>query len=299
MRSPLPADVHKALTDAHGRVLDVTALEGGLRNHSYRVRTADGSELAVRLPGKQSSLIERDAEVRHAIAAAEVGVAPKLDRSTSESGVLVFDFVGAPGLAPAELGDRRVLTRVARLVRRLHGTAGFGGHFDLAAARRAYVAEAAATGVEMPSWYGDLVSTVEAMEATLLADEPPVASHNDLVPANILDDGSRSWLIDFEYSALNVPSFDLGTLIAAGGLDRELSDHLVSTYWGERAAKHTAQARAWSLIQRYSYLPWARLQSAEVRRADPSCWAEGGPSGLVDLRVELKGWASSVLDWGS
>ncbi len=289
MSSSLPADVLEALATLDGPILSVTPIEGGLRNRTFRVRTGDGSVLVVRLPRAAAAQIDRGVELSNAMAAAMAGVAPTVDPRTSESGLLVTDFVDASALLPADLGDPHTLTRVARQLRRLHRTAAFVGQFDLAASRRSYVVEAAETWVQLPEWYGDLVPTVEAMEAALLAEEPWVASHNDLVPANILDDGSRCWLIDFEYSAPNVASFDLGTLIAAGGLDLEAADHLVSTYWRKRSAKRTAQARAWSYVQRFSYLPWARLQLADVRRDDPSQWADGGPAGLGDLHSALTG----------
>ena len=37
-----------------------------------------------------------------------------------------------------------------------------------------------------------------------------VFGHNDLLPANFLDDGKKIWLIDWEYAGFNSPLFDLG-----------------------------------------------------------------------------------------
>ena len=39
-----------------------------------------------------------------------------------------------------------------------------------------------------------------------------VACHNDLLAANIMDDGARVWLIDYEYSGNNDPCFELGNI---------------------------------------------------------------------------------------
>lgn len=299
MTEALPADVLEALTKVAGRVVDVQRLEGGLRNRTFRVRTADGADLAVRLACGESAQSDREAELANAAAAAEAGVAPAVKRMPFDSLVLVTDFIDGAALLPADLEDPAVLTRIARVVRELHGTRGFVGRFDLAASRRSYVAEVEVTGVQLPRWYGELVPAVEAMEAVLLAvDEPLVASHNDLVPANLIAEGERVWVIDFEYSAPNLASFDLGTLVAAGGLDRDAAGHLVSTYWGMPSIRRISQARAWALIQRVSYLPWARAQASEVRRDDPSHWADGGPAGLDDLHGALTGsrWADLQAD---
>ena len=41
-----------------------------------------------------------------------------------------------------------------------------------------------------------------------------VCGHNDLLSANFLDDGSRIWIIDWEYAGYNSPLFDLGDLVS-------------------------------------------------------------------------------------
>ncbi len=46
-----------------------------------------------------------------------------------------------------------------------------------------------------------------------------VVGHGDLLAANILDDGSRLWLIDWEYGGFNSPLFDLAGLASNNGLE--------------------------------------------------------------------------------
>ncbi len=45
-----------------------------------------------------------------------------------------------------------------------------------------------------------------------------IFGHNDLLPANFLHDGTRMWLIDWDYAGYNSPLFDLGGLAANNGL---------------------------------------------------------------------------------
>ena len=64
---------------------------------------------------------------------------------------------------------------------------------------------------------GDSRMTGELPRYLALADEleraqaalPIVFAHNDLLPANFLDDGKRLWLIDFEYAGFSTAMFDL------------------------------------------------------------------------------------------
>ena len=52
--------------------------------------------------------------------------------------------------------------------------------------------------------------------------------HNDLLAANVIDDGEKIWLIDYEYSGNNDPCFELGNLWAECGLSTDALAALVA-----------------------------------------------------------------------
>ena len=58
-----------------------------------------------------------------------------------------------------------------------------------------------------------------------------VFGHNDLLCGNILDDGKRLWLIDFDYAGFNSPLFDLGGLASNNGLSAEQEDWMLESYF--------------------------------------------------------------------
>ena len=58
-----------------------------------------------------------------------------------------------------------------------------------------------------------------------------VLGHNDLLPANILDDGGRLWLIDWEYGGFNSPLFDLGGLATNNGLGADQEQDMLERYF--------------------------------------------------------------------
>jgi thiamine kinase-like enzyme len=60
-----------------------------------------------------------------------------------------------------------------------------------------------------------------------------VFGHNDLLPANIIDDGERLWLIDFDYAGFNSPLFDLANLASNNQLSEDQEHRLLDTYFGE------------------------------------------------------------------
>ncbi len=79
------------------------------------------------------------------------------------------------------------------------------------------------------------------MERVLaLAPEPLVPCHNDLLAANVLDDGGDLRIIDYEYSGMNEPSFELGNAVAEAGLGADALAELCTGYYG--AARRRASS---------------------------------------------------------
>ena len=56
--------------------------------------------------------------------------------------------------------------------------------------------------------------------------------HNDWMAANILDDGARLWLIDWDYAGFNSPLFDLGGLASNNQLDAVQEAEMLALYFG-------------------------------------------------------------------
>ena len=64
---------------------------------------------------------------------------------------------------------------------------------------------------------------------------PIVFGHNDLLPANFLDDGARLWLIDYEYAGFGTAMFDLaGAASNAGMSTRRETDALLARLFRPR-----------------------------------------------------------------
>ena len=90
---------------------------------------------------------------------------------------------------------------------------------------------------------GDSRMTAELPRFLALADEleraqkplPIVFGHNDLLPANFLDDGERLWLIDFEYAGFTTAMFDLAGIASNAEMSETEADSLLAAYFGAEA----------------------------------------------------------------
>ena len=58
-----------------------------------------------------------------------------------------------------------------------------------------------------------------------------VFGHNDLMAANLLDDGNRLWLIDWGYAGFNSALFDPGGLASNNSLTEHQETHMLELYF--------------------------------------------------------------------
>ena len=73
---------------------------------------------------------------------------------------------------------------------------------------------------------------------------PIVFGHNDLLPANFLDDGKKLWLIDFEYAGFNTAMFDLAGAASNAGMTAGESEELLAEYFGREPDENLLRSHA-------------------------------------------------------
>ncbi|MGL5851009.1 MAG: phosphotransferase [Phycicoccus sp.] len=239
----------------------VTRLPGGLTNLNYRVRTSSGLDVVVRVSSPDTGLlgVDREAEWRNSLTAAAAGVgAPVVDHLPGR-GVLVVGFL--PGRTCTDDDVAANLARVAAAVRRLHAGPAFVGRFDMLALRRDYDRVVRERGFAVPDGYRELERLLVPVEA-LLRDAPDrlVPCHNDLLAANLLDDGGDIRIVDYEYSGMNVAPFELGNLAAEVGLAPDALGALCDAYLGRHDDAFLARAELWGAVARYGWVLWGVIQ---------------------------------------
>jgi thiamine kinase-like enzyme len=216
-----------------GRVEPVP-LSGGISNHNFLVDDA-GQKFMVRI-GEDIEVhnVLRRFELAASRAAEAAGISPAVVHA--EPGAIVFSFVEGRTLRPEGVRDPAMLERILPLVRRCHteipkhfrGPAPFFWVFQVI---RNYAARLRDDGSRMVPDLPRLLGAAEELERTVGPIEP-VFGHNDLLAANLIDDGTRLWLLDWEYGGFNSPLFDLGGLASNNELSAEQEDWLLEAYYG-------------------------------------------------------------------
>jgi thiamine kinase-like enzyme len=257
-------DVNRALDTVPVLVAprEVEPLRGGLTNQSYVVTTRFGQFVA-RFSATPSAalLIDREAEARNCQLAAECGAGPRVVAYRPGVDLLVTAWLEGRTLASANLAIPDVLDRVITAVHRLHRAPRFAGNFDIFSIQRRYLVVVLDRGFRLPAGYLEYMPRVADIDTALaVRSQPKVPCHNDLVASNLIDDGERVWIVDYEYAGNNDPAFELGSMWGQAGLPVAWLDDAVIRYYGALRHDLIARVRLYGLMANYSWTLWASIQ---------------------------------------
>jgi thiamine kinase-like enzyme len=217
--------------------IEVDALAGGLTNRNFRVTDRDGESFVVRL-GQDipEHGVMRFNELAAARAAFAAGITPEV--LYASKGILVSRFIEGTVLTPAQVRDPQMLERVVALLRSCHRDV--APHFQGPAlifwvfqVIRGYIRVIESRGGGPTSLE---LKTMAARATRLEQAVGPVQivfAHNDLLAANLINDGKRLWLIDWDYAGFNSPLFDLANLSTNNELSPDLQEAMLNQYFGE------------------------------------------------------------------
>lgn len=262
----------------------LTPLSGGITNRNYRIDLAGRHErFVVRLAGNDTHLLGISREVEHAatVAAAGVGVGPEVIAFLRPEGYLVTRFIDGTPLAELDVHAPQVLQRVAESVRRVHQGPAIPGLFVPLRIVEAYAALATARGVRIPPEYDLALAVARRIELGLLSNPLELRPcHNDFLPGNLIDDGTRMRIVDWEYAGMGDPFFDLGNFSVNNGLIADEDEAFLAAYDGQPPRRdRLARLTLMRIVSDFREAMWGVLQQ-----------------GISTLDVDFRGYAGEHFD---
>ncbi len=230
---------------------NIEPLEGGITNLNFLVSDS-GSKSVVRLGSDiPEHLVYRSNEIIVSEAAYQIGVSPKL--IYNEPGVLVLEFIESKTLEPKTV--RENLNKIVPIIRKIHDEipnklSGQPQIFWVFYVIKYYSNYLSNNNSSHISLIPSLLKKAEKLEK-LSSPREIVFGHNDLLAANFLDDGSKIWVVDWEYGGFNDPLFDIGGLSSNNDLDENLENEVLEMYFKEKPSK--------DLIIKYNAMKTASL----------------------------------------
>ena len=208
-------------------------LSGGITNKNY-IAFDDQSKYVVRIgediPVHQVMRFNELAASRAAFAA---GLSPEV--VYHEPGILVLQYIESQTLTAEMVCQQERLEKILPLIKICHREVpkylrGAALVFWVFHVIRDYAATLEAGQSRHLSLLPGLLGISESLEA-ISNPTNIVFGHNDLLPANFLDDGGRLWLIDWDYAGFNSPLFDLGGLASNNGLSEQQETWMLENYF--------------------------------------------------------------------
>ena len=230
------AKVQQALAEAFPKD-DVDRLEPGPTGASgavtYRVRRRPGATGGDHLLRIEGNLIPGRNVHQYANlqAAAAAGIAPPVRIADDTTGILVMQWVDAQPLAAHPGGPEGLLHDVGQLITRLQQIDPFPADTDWAEKVGQLLAYVQHGGIFAPGVLDDIAGAYTRIRQAWPRDPKTfVPAHNDPNASNILFDGDRLWLIDWETSSPNDPLVDLAVAANQLAPTEALRDALLTAW---------------------------------------------------------------------
>lgn len=190
-------------------------IPGGRTNRNFKV-IAPGVDqpLVLRINNQRGRLLgidrQDEAQIAHTVALA--GIAPEPIYRDPSQRFALLPFIEARTWNGADFANPMQRKRLLGVLQKVRG-------LNPATARRSYVAylsdywtllnRAQAVDTGLTERWLDFLPLLHAFDN---AEWHPKLTHHDMIPENVLDTGSRLYLIDWEYAAIGHPDIDLWSI---------------------------------------------------------------------------------------
>ncbi|MUV36961.1 Protein LicA [Lentibacillus sp. JNUCC-1] len=268
--------VKEALQLEGATVSDIRPV-GGMTNVNYAVKV-DGEGFIVRLPGVGTDeLVNREAERDNLIFATGLGINPELVYIDVETGMKISrEIQDSTTLTDELVRDPAIMRQVVEVLHKLHKSPhAMKNRFDLRGLLTHYerlVREAApATFQKYTRMQGRIYDLLAYYESLNVKELP---CHIDTGCFNfILSGAGELYLIDWEYSGMFDPMWDVAAFMLESDFDAAEEGMFLSTYFG-RTPRHEEKQRVHmhKIFQDYLWSLWTVYK--ETQGADHGTYAE-------------------------
>ena len=206
----------------------ITAMPG-YTNFNYRL-CIGVDDWVLRLPRTATdAFIDRAAEAYNQTLAHELGLAPQAVWRNTNGMTLTPTLRHSRNLRASDFDNNARLQTIVRPLQQLHRSGlEFHGRETLGALLLRHYELLDST---QRAGYAPRIEQAQRILSLLEHEQEPwVASHRDLVMGNLLLEHERLWIIDWEYSAMASPYWDLATLCNEADLDQQQSRCLLQAY---------------------------------------------------------------------
>jgi thiamine kinase-like enzyme len=241
-----------------GRRLEWRQLFGGLAHVTYAVSTDAGSRYVVKFLTQEMDdfglMIPIPDLIANTVAAGESGVGARVVQALPGLPALVLEYIDGRTLDTPDLARADYIPRIGGAIRDLHAKAPpMRNATVIWKFLEDYLGLIGQHSLACPAGILDWLPTVRRIETALAVNAlPPVPSNNDLLAKNVMDDG-RIRIIDYDFSGMNDPMFDVGDLAMEGDYDADQIRVACIAYFGTHDPVQFARASLFGIAAQYTW----------------------------------------------
>jgi thiamine kinase len=256
----LAAEVLKLPDNA---IRTVERIEHGVTNESWIARTTQRS-LVVRFnsPHAADLGVDRQSEKRVLQIASHAGVGPRVLRCDLDAQVLITELLPGTPWSVEYARSTTGIARLAALMREVHAISLVDGikHVDALSVLEHYWSVLDQRGYLELAGSAEQRATARVFGMQLREELRPRLCHNDVHHLNIMDDGCRVRLLDWEYAGVGDPFFDLAGICCYHDYDPEQREQLLQHYLGRADTKARARLACACWIFDYIREVWTAVR---------------------------------------
>ena len=245
-------------------IFDKSRFAGGLTNYNY-IMNIKGTEYVVRQPGGMTNLmIDRKIEMVNNSIASKLGLNSECVYFDEISGIKISVYIkNSNNIAQIDPCNTENLKAVSALMKKTHSSLNlFPNSFDWEIELNKYekIIQELKGGFFFD--YASLKEQLLHFMKKNIKNTISVPCHNDTVPENfVMDDQGKTYLVDWEYSGMNDPSWDVAAYILESKLSKVAIQFLLLEYYGEiPAPEEILKIKCYMVAQDLLWMVWSMIR---------------------------------------
>jgi thiamine kinase-like enzyme len=245
-------------------IFDKSRFAGGLTNYNY-LMNIKGIEYVVRQPGRMTNLmIDRKIEKENNRIASEFGLNSECIFFDEVSGIKISVYIkNSENIAQTDPSSLTNLRAVSDLMKKTHSSLKhFPNSFDWQTELNKYekIIQELKGGFffDYAALKNQLLDFMQKNVKNIIS----VPCHNDTVPENfVADDNGRTYLVDWEYSGMNDPSWDVAAYILESRLSEDAIEYFILDYYGQvPTPEEILKIKCYMVAQDLLWMVWAMIR---------------------------------------
>lgn len=248
-------------------VIDKVEPIGGMTNKNFKVRM-NNEDYILRIPGSGTEeMISRYSEKNNTLVASELNLDTDMIYFNEESGVKLAKYIkNSETITPKSAKRENNMIEITNILRKLHtSNATFVNKFDVFEKIEEYevlLKEVNGSNFEDYDYVKNKVLNLKDILNDIGIKNVPC--HNDTVPENFVKDRERIYLIDWEYSGMNDPMWDLAAHCLECEFNEDEEELFLNLYFNKSVEeKYRTKILIYKICQDFLWSIWTNIKEAK------------------------------------